>query len=71
MCFTIHSIDRDTLGFEVRGDVGHGGMRGSRVGPSERPKAPVALNAAARVAAIPGDERTAAETTDQEVVCSG
>ncbi len=28
---------RDTLGFEVRSDVGHGGMRSITVGPAEQP----------------------------------
>ncbi|PZG15497.1 VOC family protein [Nonomuraea aridisoli] len=34
---------RDTLGFEVRNDVGHGGMRWITVGPPEQPGTSIVL----------------------------
>ena len=35
---------RDTLGFEVRGDVGHGGMRWITVGPANQPGTSIVLH---------------------------
>lgn len=35
---------RDTLGFEVRGDVGHGGMRWITVGPEGQPDTAIVLH---------------------------
>jgi hypothetical protein len=32
---------RDTLGFEVRNDVGYGGMRWITAGPAGQPEAPI------------------------------
>ncbi|MED7828101.1 VOC family protein [Streptomyces chiangmaiensis] len=34
---------RDTLGFEVRNDVGHGGMRWITVGPADQPGTSIVL----------------------------
>jgi catechol 2,3-dioxygenase-like lactoylglutathione lyase family enzyme len=34
---------RDVLGFEVRGDVGHGGMRWITVGPADQPGTSIVL----------------------------
>jgi catechol 2,3-dioxygenase-like lactoylglutathione lyase family enzyme len=34
---------RDTIGFEVRADVGHGGMRWITVGPADQPTTSVVL----------------------------
>jgi catechol 2,3-dioxygenase-like lactoylglutathione lyase family enzyme len=53
---------RDTLGFEVRNDVGHGAMRWITVGPPDQPNTSVVL---APPAADPGvteeERRTVAE----------
>jgi uncharacterized glyoxalase superfamily protein PhnB len=70
MCITIHSsflphddpdaslaFDRDTLGFEVRNDVGCGGMRGIAVGPSDQPGTSIVLEPPAADPAITDDER--------------
>jgi catechol 2,3-dioxygenase-like lactoylglutathione lyase family enzyme len=35
---------RDTLGFEVRTDVGYGGMRWITVGPADQPGTPIVLD---------------------------
>ena len=35
---------RDTLGFEVRSDVGHGGMRWITVGPADQPGTSIVLH---------------------------
>jgi len=35
--------DRDTLGFEVRNDVGYGGMRWITVGPADQPGTSIVL----------------------------
>ena len=37
---------RDTLGFEVRNDVGHGGMRWITVGPADQPGTSIVLHPA-------------------------
>jgi catechol 2,3-dioxygenase-like lactoylglutathione lyase family enzyme len=48
---------RDTLGFEVRGDVGHGTMRWITVGPPGQPGTSVVLNPPAANPGITDDER--------------
>ena len=48
---------RDTLGFEVRGDVGHGGMRWITVGPADRPDTSIVLYPPAASPGITDDER--------------
>ena len=48
---------RDTLGFEVRGDVGYGGMRWITVGPPEQPGTSIVLYPPAANPGITDDER--------------
>jgi catechol 2,3-dioxygenase-like lactoylglutathione lyase family enzyme len=48
---------RDTLGFEVRGDVGYGGMRWITVGPVGQPGTSIVLSPAAAYPGITEDER--------------
>ncbi|MFD5496634.1 VOC family protein [Streptomyces sp. NPDC001812] len=48
---------RDALGFEVRGDVGHGGMRWITVGPAGRPDTSVVLTPPAADPGVTDDER--------------
>ncbi|MBL3666178.1 VOC family protein [Streptomyces sp. M2CJ-2] len=48
---------RDTLGFEVRGDVGHGGMRWITVGPVGQPGTSVVLTPPAADPGVTDDER--------------
>ena len=48
---------RDTLGFEVRNDVGYGGMRWITVGPPDQPGTSVVLNPPAANPGITDDER--------------
>ena len=48
---------RDTLGFEVRGDVGYGGMRWITVGPADQPGTSIVLHPPAADPGITGDER--------------
>ncbi|MFG2053270.1 VOC family protein [Micromonospora sp. NPDC048930] len=48
---------RDTLGFEVRNDVGHNGMRWITVGPAGRPGTSVVLHPPAATPGITDDER--------------
>jgi len=48
---------RDILGFEVRGDVGHGGMRWITVGPREQPATSIVLYPPAATPGITDDER--------------
>ena len=49
---------RDTLGFQVRGDVGYGGMRWITVGPSDQPRTSIVLEPpAAPGCGITDDER--------------
>jgi catechol 2,3-dioxygenase-like lactoylglutathione lyase family enzyme len=48
---------RDALGFEVRGDVGHGGMRWITVGPAGRPETSVVLTPPAADPGVTDDER--------------
>jgi uncharacterized glyoxalase superfamily protein PhnB len=48
---------RDTLGFEVRNDVGYGGMRWITVGPKEQPDTSIVLQPPAADPGITEDER--------------
>ncbi|MFC7330870.1 VOC family protein [Marinactinospora rubrisoli] len=48
---------RDTLGFEVRNDVGHGGMRWLTVGPVGQPDTSIVLHPPAVDPGITDDER--------------
>ncbi|MGO4426556.1 VOC family protein, partial [Streptomyces sp. MCAF7] len=48
---------RDTLGFEVRNDVGQGKMRWITVGPAGRPDTSIVLEPPATDPAITDDER--------------
>jgi predicted enzyme related to lactoylglutathione lyase len=48
---------RDTLGFEVRGDVGYGGMRWITVGPAGQPGTSIVLYPPDATPGITGDER--------------
>jgi catechol 2,3-dioxygenase-like lactoylglutathione lyase family enzyme len=48
---------RDVLGFEVRGDVGYGGMRWITVGPVGQPGTSIVLNPPAADPGITDDER--------------
>ncbi|MCG8969168.1 MULTISPECIES: VOC family protein [Streptomyces] len=48
---------RDTLGFEVRGDVGEGAMRWITVGPAGRPETSLVLEPPATAPGITDDER--------------
>ncbi|MFE7754124.1 VOC family protein [Streptomyces sp. NPDC057418] len=48
---------RDTLGFEVRNDVGHGGMRWITVGPAGLPDTSIVLTPPAADPGVTDDER--------------
>jgi uncharacterized glyoxalase superfamily protein PhnB len=48
---------RDTLGFEVRNDVGYGGMRWITVGPAEQPGTSIVLYPPGADPGITDDER--------------
>jgi catechol 2,3-dioxygenase-like lactoylglutathione lyase family enzyme len=48
---------RDTLGFEVRNDVGYGGMRWITVGPVDQPGTSIVLRPPAADPGITDDER--------------
>ena len=48
---------RDTLGFEVRGDVGYGGKRWITVGPADQPETSIVLHPPAADPGITDDER--------------
>ncbi len=48
---------RDTLGFEVRNDVGYGGMRWITVGPTGQPSTSIVLHPPAVDPGITDDER--------------
>jgi catechol 2,3-dioxygenase-like lactoylglutathione lyase family enzyme len=48
---------RDTLGFEVRNDVGYGGMRWITVGPSDQPGTSIVLYPPFATPGITEDER--------------
>ncbi len=49
---------RDTLGFEVRNDVGYGGMRWLTVGPAGQPDTSIVLEPPAANPDISDDERS-------------
>ena len=48
---------RDTLGFEVRNDVGYSGMRWITVGPADQPGTSIVLDPPAAKPGITDDER--------------
>ena len=48
---------RDVLGFEIRNDVGYGGMRWITVGPPNQPGTSIVLNPPAANPGITDDER--------------
>jgi catechol 2,3-dioxygenase-like lactoylglutathione lyase family enzyme len=48
---------RDILGFEVRNDVGYGGMRWITVGPADQPETSIVLEPPATDPGINDDER--------------
>ena len=48
---------RDTLGFEVRNDVGHGKMRWITVGPADQPGTSIVLAPPAATPGLTDDER--------------
>ena len=48
---------RDTLGFEVRNDVGYGGMRWITVGPTDQPGTSIVLEPPAADPGITDEER--------------
>src|SRR4051812_47697553 len=48
---------RDTLGFEVRNDVGYGGMRWITVGPADQPGTSIVLHPPGADPGITDDER--------------
>src|SRR5438046_7858926 len=48
---------RDPLGFEVRNDVGYGGMRWITVGPADQPSTSIVLHPPAVDPGITDDER--------------
>src|SRR3954469_20111431 len=48
---------RDTLGFEIRGDVGYQGMRWITVGPAGQPDTSIVLHPPAATPGITDDER--------------
>ena len=48
---------RDTLGFEVRNDVGYGGMRWITVGPADQPGTSIVLYPPAASPGLTEDER--------------
>ena len=50
---------RDTLGFEVRNDVGYGGMRWITVGPADQPGTSIVLHPPAAGPGVTDDERRA------------
>ena len=48
---------RDTLGFEVRNDVGYGGMRWITVGPADQPDTSIVLYPPAATPGVTDEER--------------
>jgi catechol 2,3-dioxygenase-like lactoylglutathione lyase family enzyme len=58
---------RDTLGFEVRGDVGYKGMRWITVGPADQPDTSIVLHPPGATPGITDDERR----TIQELMVKG
>jgi hypothetical protein len=51
------AFSRDTLGFEVRDDVGYGGMRWITVGPADQPGTSILLHPPAADPGTTDDER--------------
>jgi uncharacterized glyoxalase superfamily protein PhnB len=51
------SFYRDILGFEVRNDVGYGGMHWITVGPADQPNTSIVLSPTAAMPGITDDER--------------
>jgi predicted enzyme related to lactoylglutathione lyase len=51
------SFYRDTLGFQVRNDVGYNGMRWITVGPADQPGTSIVLHPPAAAPGITDDER--------------
>src|ERR1700722_1314389 len=51
------SFYRDTLGFDVRNDVGYGGMRWITVGPADQPRTSIVLEPPAADPGVTDDER--------------
>jgi catechol 2,3-dioxygenase-like lactoylglutathione lyase family enzyme len=51
------SFYRDALGFEVRNDVGYGGLRWITVGPVDQPGTSIVLHPPAAVPGVTDDER--------------
>jgi len=51
------AFDRGTLGFEVRNDVGYGGMRWITVGPADQPGTSIVRHPPAADPGITDDER--------------
>jgi len=51
------SFYRDTLGFDVRNDVGYGGMRWITVGPAHQPDTNIVLEPPAMDPGVTDDER--------------
>ena len=49
---------RDTLGFEVRNDIGYGGMRWITVGPADQPGTSIVLYPPAATPGLTDDERS-------------
>ncbi len=58
---------RDTLGFEVRGDVGYKGMRWITVGPADQPDTAIVLHPPAAIPGLTDDERR----TISEIMAKG
>ncbi|MGA8114511.1 MAG: VOC family protein [Actinocatenispora sp.] len=61
------ALYRDTLGFEVRNDVGYGGMRWITVGPPGQPGTSIVLHPPAADPGITDEERR----TIQEMMAKG
>ena len=62
---------RDTLGFEIRNDVGNGKMRWITVGPADQPSTSIVLHPPAAYPGITEDERrTIAEMKDKGTYAS-
>ena len=63
---------RDTVGFEVRNDVGYGEMRWITVGPADQPGTSIVLHPPAADPGITDDERrTIAEMMAAEMMAKG
>ena len=62
---------RDTLGFEVRNDVGYGGMRWITVGPVGQPGTSIVLHPPAADPGITDDERRTIVEMMAKGTCAG